>query len=105
MTFEEFQYHIDSIKHFINDLDAFDNVLKVISPSGTCVCEIGGKFIDDYITLLEKLLNDNDNSVSWFVFDNKFGEKGLSFYIEGIEYIIANEKDFYDVIQKISEKN
>jgi hypothetical protein len=105
MTFEEFQYHINSIKNFMSELDAFDNLLRVISPSGTCVCEIGSTLIDDYIKLVEKLLNDDDECVSWFVFENKFGESKLAFRIDGIEYIIANEKDFYDVIQKISEKN
>lgn len=103
MTIEEFESSINNLKEFMKELDKLNDVLKVLSPSGTCVCEIGGKFIDDYISLIERSLNDKDNSVSWFVFDNDFGSRKLSIGLEGIgEFIISDEKILYEVIQRIN---
>lgn len=104
MTYEEFQNSMDNLKEFMKELEKLDDVLKVISPSGTCVCEIGSKFIDDYISLVERSMNDTSNNVSWFVFDNDFGSRKLTIGLEGEgEFIISNEKILYEVIQKINE--
>lgn len=103
MTVEEFESSINNLKEFMKERDKLNDVLKVLSPSGTCVCEIGGKFIDDYISLIERSINDKDNSVSWFVFDNDFGSRKLSIGLEGIgEFIISDEKILYEVIQRIN---
>lgn len=103
MTIEEFESSINNLKEFMKERDKLNDVLKVLSPSGTCVCEIGGKFIDDYISLIERSINDKDNSVSWFVFDNDFGSRKLSIGLEGIgEYVISDEKILYEVIQRIN---
>ena len=106
MTYEEFQRSMDNLKDFIKELEKLNDVLKVLTPSGTCVCEIGHKFIDDYISIVETALGDKGNSVSWFVFDNEFGSERLSIGIEGSgNYIISDEKEFYEVLQKISWKS
>lgn len=103
MTYEEFQSSMDNLKEFIKELEKLNDVLKVLSPSGTCICEIGHKFINDYVSVVETALGDKSNSVSWFVFENEFGAKRHSIGIEGSgEYIISNEKEFYEVLQKIS---
>lgn len=103
MTIEEFESSINNLKEFMKERDKLNDVLKVLSPSGTCVCEIGGKFIDDYISLIERSINDKDNSVSWFVFDNDFGSRKLAIGLEGIgEYVISDEKILYEVIQRIN---
>lgn len=104
MTYEEFQRSMNNLKEFMKELDKLDDVLKVISPSGTCVCEIGSKFIDDYIYLVERSINDNNNNVSWFVFENDFGSRKLTIGLEGVEeYVISDEKILYEVIQRINE--
>ncbi len=71
--------------------------MKVISPSSQDVCEFGNTFIDDYISLLEKSVNDNYNWVSWFVFENDFGKKKLKAILPGGRKVkIASEKQLYD---------
>lgn len=103
MTVEEFESSINNLKEFMKELEKLNDVLNVISPTGTCVCEIGGKFIDDYISLVERSINDKDNSVSWFIFDNDFGSRKLSIGLEGVgEYVVSNEKILYEVIQRIN---
>jgi hypothetical protein len=103
MTVEEFESSINNLKEFMKEREKLDDVLNAISPTGTCVCEIGGKFIDDYISLLELSINDKDNSVSWFVFDNDFGSKKLTIRREDVgEYVISNEKILYEVLQRMN---
>ena len=103
MTVEEFESSINNLKEFMKEREKLDDVLNAISPTGTCVCEIGGKFIDDYISLLELSINDKDNSVSWFVFDNDFGSKKLTIRREGVgEYVISDEKILYEVLQRMN---
>lgn len=103
MTVEEFESSINNLKEFMKEREKLDDVLNAISPSGTCVCEIGGKFIDDYISLLERSINDKNNSVSWFVFDNDFGSRKLTIGLEGVgEYVISDEKILYEVLQRMN---
>lgn len=83
MTYEEFQSSINNLKEFMKELDKLNDVLNVLSPSGTGVCEIGHKFKDDYISLVERSINDISNNVSWFVFDNDFGSRKLTIGLEG----------------------
>ena len=93
----EFEDAIISLKNFINEQEKLHDVLKVISPSGTGVCEFGNQFIDDYISLLEKSINDDNNMVSWFVFENDFGDKKYKIHINNIDYKITNTKELFDV--------
>ena len=103
MTIEEFESSINNLKEFMKEREKLDDVLNAISPSGTCVCEIGGKFIDDYISLLERSINDKNNSVSWFVFDNDFGSRKLTIGLEGVgEYVISDGKILYEVLQRMN---
>lgn len=101
MTYDEFKKSIDSLREFMEDQKALDDVIKVISPTSTGVVEFGNKFIDDYIRVIEIALGDEYNSVSWFVFENDFGEKGYTITVEGKEFTIRNEKDFFEVQKKI----
>ncbi len=102
ITFEEFERAVNNLKEFFQEQDKLDAVLKVLSPSGTGVVEFGNKFIDDFIRLGEAGLKDQDNWFGWFVFDNNFGARKLTLKFNQVEYVIANEKDFYDVFVKLS---
>lgn len=103
MTIEEFESSINNLKEFMKEREKLNDLLNVLSPSGTCVCEIGGKFIDDYISLVERSINDKDKSVSWFVFDNDFGSRKLTIGLEGVgEYVISDEKILYEVLQRMN---
>ncbi len=84
----------------MKEQEKLDNVIKVISPSGTNVCEFGNEFIENYIDLLEKSVNDELKLISWFVFDNDFGKKKLTLSINNKEYIISSEKKLFDIYIK-----
>ncbi len=102
ITFKQFETAIKDLKAFFQEQQKLDAVLKVISPSGTGVCEFGNEFIDAFIRLGEAGLKDECNFLSWFVFDNDFGKKELKAILNENEYVITNEKDFYDFMVKLS---
>lgn len=97
MEFKDFLTAINNLRAFFKEQEKLNNVLKVISPTSTGVCEFGNKFIDDYIKVLEIALGDEENWVSWFVFDNQFGEKKFQVKIKDKVYEIYNELMFYNV--------
>lgn len=102
MEYKDFYYASHNLKDFIKEQSKLDAVLKVISPTSTSVCEFGGKFIEDYIKVVELALDDEAKWFSWFVFDNDFGKKKLRVTINGKECKICDEKQFFDVCIKKS---
>jgi len=97
INYDNFHYALTKLKKFMEEQDKLEAVLNVIAPSGTCVCEFGNEFLDDYINLLEHLVDDNSKWVSWFVFENDFGEKELDVIIDNKKYKITSDKVFYDI--------
>ena len=99
MTYDEFLESMNNIKAFQKELNSLDGVLKVISPSGTGVCEIGHSFIDNYISLVSKNLGDKEEWISWFIFENEYGARKFTTQINDIEYVISDERTFYDFLK------
>jgi len=97
INYDNFHYALTKLKKFMEEQDKLEAVLNVIAPSGTCVCEFGGEFIDDYIKLLGWLVNDKSDWIFWFAFENDFGKKELDVKIGDKEYKINSDKVFYDV--------
>lgn len=98
MTYEDFVIANNKLKAFRIEQKKLQAVLDVISPSGTGVVEFGNEFIEDYIRIISISINDYHEWYSWFVYDNDYGKKRLSAYLEGKEYIIKDCKSFYDFI-------
>jgi len=98
MTYENFHEAIQNLKRFEAEQDKLKSVLQVISPTGTGVVEFGNQFIDDYINVVEQALGHEYGLVSWFVFDNEFGQKNMIVTFDGKEYIISSIRDIYDFI-------
>lgn len=100
LNYQDFHNAICNLKKFMKEQEKLDNVIKVISPSGTNICEFGNEFIENYIDLLEKSVNDKLKLISWFVFDNDFGKNKLIVSINNKEYIISSEKKLFDIYIK-----
>lgn len=100
LNYKDFHNAICNLKKFMKEQEKLDNVIKVISPSGTNVCEFGNEFIENYIDLLEKSVNDELKLIGWFVFDNNFGKNKLTVSINNKEYIISSEKKLFDIYIK-----
>jgi len=100
ISYQSFYYAISKLKKFMKEQKKLDEVLKVISPSGNAVCEFGNEFIDDYIKLLEESTNDDSGWISWFVFENEFGAKGLEVKTTDGKCKIKSEKSLYNICLK-----
>lgn len=98
MTYENFHEAIQNLKRFEAEQDKLKSVLQVISPTGTGVVEFGNQFIDDYINVVEQALGHEYGLVSWFVFDNEFGQKNMIVTLDRKEYVISSIRDIYDFI-------
>lgn len=48
LNYQDFHNAICNLKKFMKEQEKLDNVIKVISPSGTNVCEFGNEFIEKY---------------------------------------------------------
>jgi hypothetical protein len=98
MTYENFHKAIQNLKRFTTEQDKLKSVLQVISPTGTDVVEFGNQFIDDYIDVVEQALGHEYGLVSWFVFDDEFGQKNMIVMHDRKEYVISTIRDIYDFI-------
>lgn len=98
MTKEQFATRIDEIKRFMDEIDVLHSHIYAIAPGA--VCEFGGRFLDDYIRLLSESVGDDADWswVSWFVFDNEFGKKGLEAGFDGKMTKITSVDDLWDLI-------
>lgn len=101
LDYRNFYEAISNIKKFMIEQGKLYAILRVICPSSQNVCEFGNEFLYDYIKLLEKAVNDQSNWVSWFIFENDFGEKGLKIELSNKKkYKITSEKLLYDICLK-----
>lgn len=101
MTYEKFHIAINALKAFLEERKKLEAAIKVISPTSTGVVELGGQFIEDYIAVLEIAMGDKGGFIDWYIWDNKFGEKGLEAWCDGKEYKIRNDKDMYNFLQML----
>lgn len=101
MEFKQFLEASNKLKKFIKEQEKLNDVLKIISPTSTGVVEFGGEFIDDYIQVVEIALGDDYNWFSWFVFENDFGSEKLTVKVDGKEYTILDEQQFFNVCIKL----
>ena len=69
---------LKAIQEFSDDQDTLQEALKILSPNNSGIIEFGSKFIDQYIQTLSDVLDDDWQFISWYVFENEFGSKGLT---------------------------
>ena len=110
ITYSDFKCAIIKLKLFLEEQEKLGDLARVISPSGTNVCEFGNNFVDAYIDLLALSLNDSDGWIAWHIWENKFGENKFKVNFvnnngEKEDKIICNTKDIYDLICTLNKIN
>lgn len=81
---------LKAIGQFLEEQQKASKGLKMISNEGSFIITLGNKFLDEYINLLEELIGDESSWVSWFVFDNDFGRRGLKAATKKTKYRIID---------------
>jgi hypothetical protein len=102
MTLDQFAIANDKLKAFIKEQEKLNNVLKVISPSGTGVVEFGNEFIEDYIRIISISINDYGEWYRWFVYDNNYGRNRFTAHFKKKDFIIKDCKSFYEFMVEIN---
>lgn len=98
MTKESFITYMDSIRMFQAESDSLNSNLSAISPGA--ICEVGYKFLDDYIKLLSEAVGDEDDWIEWYVFENNMGKRGMKAGYGGKEKKITTLDQLWGLIQE-----
>jgi hypothetical protein len=77
MKYKDFLKCMNDIKEFRKESDTLNEHLSAICEGSFAYCEVGGKLLDSYISVLEKLVNDNGEWIQYFVYECNFGENPL----------------------------
>ncbi len=105
LTFEQFDFHINSIKsQYQKELKISNCLTELDMFSDHVYLSISEYLIDNYISLIETTMNDPDNDdsgswIKWFIYENDFGNKKMSVTCGKYkDKKVKNNKDIYNVI-------
>ena len=95
---DDFKKAIENIHEFMAEQQKLDAVIKVISPTSTGVVEFGNKILEHYIHSIEKLVGDDGEWISWFIFERCFGAKPAMVKVNGEEFELSTVDQLYYAI-------
>ena len=98
MNKKEFAECINDIRLFCAEIDSLNSHIDAIAPGA--ICDIGNMFLDSYVDLLSRHVEDNDNWINWFVYENEFGVDKMKAGYDGKEKPIKNIDDLWALIQE-----
>ena len=97
-TLKEFEEYIKKIKKFRENSDKLSEALDIFTESMT-PC-INGREEGLMVELLEKLMGDKFNFISWWIYDKNWGtDKKLKYTIEGKKIKTTTIKDLYNLLK------
>lgn len=102
MNRQQFKEAIAELRKFEKERTLLDNVLNAISASSTGVVDFGGYFIESYIKVLEIALKSPLGWVSAFVFECDYGNYPFTGAIDGKDFSVQTEDEFYDLVVSAS---
>ena len=90
----------EAINQFIREMDSMESrmslVYEVIGFEGRLI-EIYDTLVDIPLNVLESVIGDEDNIISWFIYDNQRGAEGMTY--KGTE--LANVDDLVDHLNTV----
>jgi hypothetical protein len=99
MKAKELEKHLKVIK----DFQAKEAALtKALQPFIECpIITYADDLMGAYIGLIEKILGDENDSISWFVYDNNFGTNEMNY--NGIK--VKNASDLLKAMEVLNEQS
>ena len=95
INYKEFKSYMDEIKVFLKQIEKAEKVIETFTNYHISL-NLGSSLLDKYIFIVEKLVNDSNEMIFWFVYDNNFGKKELQVYIKNKILSINSVKDLYN---------
>lgn len=74
LTKEEFVDYLNFIKEQDKLQENFIKALEALSPETYCECFIYSEYSMRLINLLTRIMNDQDEDITYFIYDSDFGE-------------------------------
>jgi hypothetical protein len=96
IAFTEFETLIEPIKNYDKEYDECAQGLKLICKDSYAVPSLGCYLVGSYISLVEKYLDVDEGTISWFIYDDEWGEKRS----EIDDTKIFNLRDLYNFLTK-----
>lgn len=91
MEYKELKDRIDILKYFIKKTNKLGDILD------TNTIMFGDEMIESYVKLLENILGDSYECISWFIFENNFGRGKLEMEnSRGESFKITSLKKLYE---------
>lgn len=95
-TLKEFEGYIKKIKEFKESANKFSDALNIFTEENY-IC-INGREEGLMVELLEKLMGDKFNLISWWIYDKKWGTRKLDYKIKGKVIKTKTIKDLYNLL-------
>ena len=89
--------YMNAIKRYNTESDELNKHIKAIAQGA--FCEVGYNLLDVFTNLLSEAIGDEDEMVSWYVFDNDFGARGFKAGREGKLKRIKTLDELWTLIQ------
>ena len=95
-TLKEFEFYVSRIKELRENADKFSDALDIFTDERT-PC-INGREEGLMVELLEKLMGDTFNLISWWIYDKEWGARNLDYKIKGKVIKTKTIKDLYNLL-------
>jgi hypothetical protein len=99
LTKEGFTFHMEKIKDYLDDVDRIQKAISSVS-FNEFTLNLGYDMLDGYIEALMLLMEDQNEWIPWFVFENDFGKNKLVLPLQGKGVALKNHNQLYELIKK-----
>lgn len=104
ITKEMFINYINQIEDLIQKTDTAGNTLDDLFEYSGCFTEAISTLVDPYITMiidiLSQAVDDWEEWVSWYAFENSFGINCLMVQLNGKSMKVTSSEQLWDIIQQ-----
>ena len=91
----EFVRKISHLKQYVREQDEAQRALRIFGPDNNF--DFGNRLLDQYVDLLQMVMGDENDVISWWVFETDFGVRH-PFYKDGAK--VATAKQLYKYLKQ-----
>jgi hypothetical protein len=100
LTFKEFNRYFDVIIFFREEASKRQDLIQKLYTSSYVVEEHGERLFDFYVEVLSKLMEDDEEWISYFVWETDMGKNNMGVEINGKKIKLKSVADLYKILGK-----
>jgi hypothetical protein len=101
ISIEEFKLFFNPIQQFLLEEDTNQKSIDILFPDSFARLSQGERLLDSYIRLLEKICEDTEEWINYFVWDCDCGKNPQNIEINNKKSKLKTIDDLYKVLTKI----